>query len=190
MTNLAIRLTTFEIDQIDAIKLKLSKGIGLLAKIRHFVPRSVLRSLYFSFINPYIDYNLLNWGMATPTSLNTIGIKINKAVRIISFKDSDHPSSPLYKELKILPLSKSLEFRQAKHMWKLINGFLPPCITSQFNFNTRTVFSVSYSRLVSLQRFILFAGPITWNKIPMNIRQKLSLNSFSKSLKAHLLDLI
>ena len=52
--------------QINAVNLKLSKGIGLLAKIRHYVPSSILRSLYYSFINPYIDYNLLNWGMAAP----------------------------------------------------------------------------------------------------------------------------
>ena len=34
-------------NQINAINLKLSKGTGLLAKIRHYVPTSVLRSLYF-----------------------------------------------------------------------------------------------------------------------------------------------
>jgi hypothetical protein len=177
-------------NQIDAIKLKLSKGVGLLAKIRHFVPHNVLRSLYFSFINPHVDYNILNWGMASPTTLDPIDKKIKKAVRIISFKDSDHPSAPLYKDLKILPLSNSLELRQAKHMWKLINGFLPPCMSSQFNFNERTVFSISYSRLVSLQRFILFMGPITWNQVPDIIKHKSSLNSFTKFLKIHLLDSI
>ena len=31
--------------QINAVNLKLSKGIGLLAKIRHYVPISILRSL-------------------------------------------------------------------------------------------------------------------------------------------------
>ena len=63
-------------EQIKAINLKLSKGIGLLAKIRHFVPKNTLRSLYFSFINPHIDYNLLNWGMASDTSLNSVNINI------------------------------------------------------------------------------------------------------------------
>ena len=45
-------------NQIDAINLKLSKGTGLLAKIRHYAPKTVLRSLFFSFINPHTDYNL------------------------------------------------------------------------------------------------------------------------------------
>ena len=41
---------------INSVNLKLSKGLGLLAKIRHYVPSSIVRSLYFSFINPFIDY--------------------------------------------------------------------------------------------------------------------------------------
>ena len=65
---------------IKAVSLKLAKGSGLLAKARHFVPSDTLRSLYFSFINPYIDYNLLNWGMATPTNLNPIHLKMKRAV--------------------------------------------------------------------------------------------------------------
>ena len=104
---------------IDSINLKLSKGTGLLAKIRHFVPSDVLRSLYFSFINPYIDYNLLNWGMAPITNIDLVNKKLKKIVRIISFKDSDTLCTPLYKKLNILPLDKSIELRQAKHMWKL-----------------------------------------------------------------------
>ena len=82
--------------QINAVNLKLSKGLGLLAKIRHYVPSSVLKSLYYSFINPYIDYNLLNWGMAAPSNLNSVNLKIKKAVRIIAFKGRDHHTDPTY----------------------------------------------------------------------------------------------
>ena len=100
-------------EHLNAISLKLSKGIGLLAKIRHYVPRNALRSLYFTFINPHIDYNLLNWSTATATSLSSINVKIKKALRIITFNDSDHPSLPLFKELRILPLEKSIQMKQA-----------------------------------------------------------------------------
>ena len=96
-------------NQIDALNLKLSKGNGLLAKIRHYVPRSVLRSLFFSFINPHTDYNLLNWSMAASTKLDTVGNKLKKAVRIISFENYDTPSTPLFKNLNILPLSGAIK---------------------------------------------------------------------------------
>ena len=145
--------------QINAVNLKLSKGIGLLAKIRHYVPSSILRSLYYSFLNPYIDYNLLNWGMAAPTNLDTIHRKIKKAVRIISFKTSDDHTDPLFKELEILPLDKSIELKNAKFMWRLKNGFLPESLAKNFRNNERTNVTNRISRLESLKGFILFAGP-------------------------------
>ena len=171
--------------QINAVNLKLSKGIGLLGKIRHYVPSSILRSLYYSFINPYIDYNLLNWGMAAPTNLNSINLKIKKAVRIISFKNSDHHTDPLFKELEILPLDKSIELKNAKFMWRLKNGFLPESLASNFRINERSNVTNSISRLESLKRFTLFAGPKLWNELPSLITNKPSLNSFSNTLKKY-----
>ena len=175
-------------NQIDAINLKLSKGNGLLAKIRHFVPNSVIRTLYFSFINPHTDYNLLNWGMASPTSLESIAKNIKKAVRIISFEDYHSPSIPLFKKLNILPLVCSIKLRYSKFMWKLYNGILPISLSSYFYSNTRTQYSVSDSRLVSLDNFVLFLGPKVWNEIPNNIRLKTTLSSFSKTLAKYLID--
>ena len=172
-------------NHIDAINLKLSKGNGLLAKIRHYVPNSVLRSLFFSFINPHTDYNLLNWSMAPTTKLDTIAKKIKKAVRIISFEDSDSHSIPLFKKLNILPLTYSIKTKHAKFMWQLYNGFLPISLSENFYTNSRTQYSTSESRLASLDKFVLFAGPKVWNDIPTNIKKKSSLNSFSKNLSKH-----
>ena len=59
-------------DQINAINIKMSKGIGMLAKIRHYVPRSVLRSIYFSFIHSHIEYNLLYWGKYAKTTITVL----------------------------------------------------------------------------------------------------------------------
>ena len=83
--------------------MKLSKGTGLLGKIRHYVPNGVSRSLYYSFMNPYIDYNLLNWGMAAPTNLDPLNLKLKNVMRIMSFvNDSDYPSAPLNFKVLIL----------------------------------------------------------------------------------------
>ena len=172
--------------QIDAVSLKLAKGTGLLAKIRHYVPINTLRSLYFSFNNPYIDYNLLNWGMAGSTRLNTIHLKMKKAVRIMSFKPSDHSTADLFKDLKILPLDQAIKFKYGRFMWRLKNGYLPESLSKNFHSNARTGFSNSLSRLESLKNFILFAGPHLWNELPTAITSKPSLNSFSKALKSHL----
>ena len=174
--------------QINSVNLKLSKGIGLLAKIRHFVSTSTLRSLYFSFMNPYTEYNILNWGMAAPTNLNSINLKLKKAVRIMSFKDSDEHAEPLFKKLEILPLDKSIELNYGKFMWKLHNGYLPASLAKNFNHNRRNQISNAVSRLESLKKFIVFAGPLQWRNLPSSITEKTSLKSFTRALKSYLLD--
>ena len=175
--------------QIQAVNLKLSKGIGLLAKIRHYVPKNTLRSLYFTFINPHIDYNILNWGMASLNNLNSISNKIKKAVRIMAFKNSDDPTIPLFKELKILPLESFIDLRFGKFIWKLNNHELPDSLISHFRGNNRTLFSIQNPRLVSSKRFVTYAGPKLWNEdIPNTIKQKKSLKSFAKKYMEALID--
>ena len=174
--------------QINAVKLKVSKGLGLLAKIRHYVPSETARSLYFSFVNAHTDYNLLNWGMASPSNLQPIHTKINKSLRIITFKSHDHSSIPLYKELESLPLEQSFQLKNAKHMWKFHNNYLPQSLLSNFKYNLRNQITKSYSRLDSLKRFSLFTAPSVWNNLPACIKEKSTLKSFSDSVRIHFLN--
>ena len=63
---------------IHYVNLKISRGIGLLAKLRHFTPKNTLTTLYYAFIQPHVDYGLLNWGCANKTALNPIRVSIKK----------------------------------------------------------------------------------------------------------------
>ena len=178
-------------DHIASINLKLSKSIGILAKIRHFVPKTILRSLYFSFINSHIDYNLLNWGSSAQTHLDSVNSNIKKAVRIMSFKDIDEPPLPLFKELNILPLDKSIKLRQAKFMWKLVNNHLPSCISNNFDLHIRDLrsdLSVPSARIMYTSNHLNYAGIRVWDsQVPNLIKQKKSPISFTKSFHFHLM---
>ena len=57
-------------DQINHINLKIRTGIGILGRLKDLVAKSTLRTLYFSLIFPYLDYNLLNWSSTYPTNLD------------------------------------------------------------------------------------------------------------------------
>ena len=120
--------------------------------------------------------------MASFTSLESIAKQIKKAVRIIFFEEFHSPSIPLFKKLNILPLVCSIKLRYSKFMWKLFNGLLPNSLSSYFYKNTRTQYSITESRLASLEKFVLFAGPKVWKDIPIDIKNKPSLSSFSKCL--------
>ena len=127
---------------ISQTKLRLSKGIGILYRVRNYVTKSTLISLYYSFIQSNVNYCLLNWGSAPASTLKTIKTSLNKAVRVMCFKDNRYHANILYEELNILPLQHCYNLNLAIFMWKLEHARLPDNITSKYQrishkYNTR-----------------------------------------------------
>ena len=46
---------------------KISKAIGMLSKLRHFLPSSVLVNIYNALITSYLTYGLISWVNACKT---------------------------------------------------------------------------------------------------------------------------
>ena len=92
-------------NHIDTILLKISRTVGLLLKLRHFVPFSTLISIYHSLIAPYLWYGLIAWGQASKSQLNKLLVLQKHALRFIHFaKPRDH-AIPLFINTKILPIN-------------------------------------------------------------------------------------
>ena len=72
---------------IDYICHKVSKTVGIIAKLRHFVPRHVLLTLYHSLILPYISYGICSWGHAAETHLHKLLVLQKRALRLMFFTD-------------------------------------------------------------------------------------------------------
>ena len=52
-------------DHIHYISGKISKGVGILSKLKHMLPMSILKLIYNSIISPYISYCNIVWGVPT-----------------------------------------------------------------------------------------------------------------------------
>ena len=61
------------------------KRIGLLGKIRHFTPKHLLKTLYFSLFNSNLIYGCQIWGQDQNEEFKKIEKLQEKAIRIISF---------------------------------------------------------------------------------------------------------
>ena len=75
----------------------------MLGILKNIVTKSTLRTLYYSFIFPYLDYNLLNWSSAYPTNLDCLNVSNKKSCKNYSIKKGREHAAPLFKELDILP---------------------------------------------------------------------------------------
>ncbi len=57
---------------VQQINLKISKGIGIIARLRHYVSKNILIDIYNSCIQPHINYAVINWGGTFKSTLNPL----------------------------------------------------------------------------------------------------------------------
>ena len=80
-------------NHIDVITTKISRNIGLIAKLRHFLPRKTIINIYQALIYPILSYGIVAWGQACKTYLDKILILQKRVIRMIFFADRyDHGS--------------------------------------------------------------------------------------------------
>jgi hypothetical protein len=78
----------------------MNQRIGLLSRLRHFIPEKTLIIAYNSIVLPILDYSLVLWGF-TFTYNNYINRLITlqkRAVRVMTFSRFDAHSEPLFKK--------------------------------------------------------------------------------------------
>ena len=71
-------------NHIETISKNISRGVGIINKLKHFVPEGVLYSLYCTLILPYINYGIIAWGSSNKSNLDRIMKLQKKGVRIMS----------------------------------------------------------------------------------------------------------
>ena len=113
------------IDHIAHIKKKISRGIGIITRVRPFVNKKCLSNLYHAFIYPYLLYCLEVWGNALDSHIKPLCLLQNKAIRTVNFSHYKATSDPIYITLDILPLQKLVSHRIALMMYKYSHGMLP-----------------------------------------------------------------
>ena len=181
---------------INYISTKISKGIGIIARLRHLVPRATLLNIYRSLIEPYISYGLVAWGQAANAHLNKLVILQKRVLRLMYFTDYTSHSAPLFACSGILPI-KMLYFKLvASLLHDIENHCAPPNISELFT-RTEQVHSYSTRSLVAESLYINQArtnhlllsfsrvGAKIWNGIPPELR-KLRKTRFKRKL-THLL---
>ena len=80
--------------------------VGLIAQLRHYVPKAILMLLYNTLILPHITYCLEIWGNTYATSLQPILLLQKKIACLITFSDFHAHSDPLFRQLGILDIYK------------------------------------------------------------------------------------
>ena len=173
------------------------KKVGVLFRLRHFVPSRTLILLYKAFIQPHISYGIEVWGSTYKTSLRSILYSQKMAVRAITFSEWRTPSDPLFKRLRILNVYNLHDLSISTFMFDLVNGNLPHilieyCDIIEHSYSTRQKedgqLRLPKLRTTQGQFSLSFVGSEFWNRLPVDVRLTRSRNRFRNSVTSHLLN--
>ena len=181
---------------IDVIINKMSKTIGIIAKVRHLLLGSA-RTIYMTLVEPYINYCNIVWAQPDSTChLNKI-LKIQKnIVRSLHFRISELTLNLFLKQLNILTVYKIYKYQLSLFMYKQSYKLLPPSHTYSFITNSSihdhytrqcNQIHIGHCRTSKRQMTVLFQGPKLWNSLPTTIKSCPSINVFRRRIKALLL---
>ena len=90
------------IPHIHHINSKISKNLGILFRLRHFLTLNTLKQIHYSLIYPNLHYGIMSCGNTYPSRLTKVQTKKNKCIRCMFFSYNRESSASYLKLLDIL----------------------------------------------------------------------------------------
>ena len=89
---------------LNLLKSKLKRAIGLLCKLRHYVPKFQIKMLYYAIFHSYLIYACQIW-VQSFNILTKIQTLQDNGLWVTNFKVNNHDVRDLYKNDQILKMS-------------------------------------------------------------------------------------
>ena len=117
---------------INLLNSKLSRVVGMLAKIRYYVSKATLRSIYYAIFASQLTYGSQIFGQINNKQFLRLECLQNKAIRIINFAKYRATVNPLYKESKILKIADNIKLQNFLLVFSDAKGDLPTALSNTF----------------------------------------------------------
>ena len=179
-------------DHLTKISNKISQAVGILNKLKYFLPTHIKLMIYNSLILPHINFGILNWGF----KLNRIEKLQKKALRWITCSNYNAHTDPLFKELKVLKVKDIFTQMKLKCYHKFTNKNLPNKLLSLpfksrqeiHSYSTRGSGELFVNRVntTRAKQSLKYDIPVVVNNTPKNITDKFhthSLQGFGNYIK-------
>ena len=178
---------------INYLSQRLARTAALFYRVKPFVPEFVMRNMYQAHFLSLISYCNLIWSSTFPSHLDPITKLQKRVIRIISNLDFLAHTDPLFKQLKLLDLSKINKYNLGVYFFK--NRFsLLQQLTIQHPYPTRNRHRPipSQHNTTIYERSFTYQAPKVWNELldhDPNVLNITSLNVFKRHMKKYLLAL-
>ena len=176
---------------IKYIAVKLSKSVGILNKLKFYLPSEVLKLIYFSFIQPYLLYAIEAWYGTYQNHTEKLFVLQKKACRAVYKLPYNSHTSPYFRRMNVLKLEDIYNLKIASIMYETLNHNKYSCIHDQLVQHADVhPYATRNSQMYVLPRFnigksqksLLYAGIKIWNVISGVINCETSFSIFKRQL--------
>lgn len=181
---------------IDKISNKISRSIGILNRMKYFLPLEPKLTIYNSLILSYLNFGILAWGYQCERILKLQ----KKSIRIISLSKYNAHTEPIFKTLKLLKVTDILKLQELKFYYKFQHNVLPTYHQTEMPFQHNVHFHDHNTRQQNqihpplakhdyAKKCIRIDIPRVINGTPRIILDKIethSLDGFSKYIKHYI----
>ena len=102
----------------------MSRATGVLARVKHYLPKRVLFTIYNSLCLSHMSYAITVWGAAPPSTLDRLVILHKKGIRHVCGSKYNAHTDPLYLKMNTLKLTDLFRLNCVKLMFKKCHGTL------------------------------------------------------------------
>ena len=179
-------------NHIEKIKGKLNRGLYILRRVSKILPSKILKTLYYSVIDAYLNYAISIWGGTFQGALKPLFIIQKEAIRVIYKRDFNAPTNKLFRNNRILKLGQLYNLNIGKLTYRYMTGEIPNSLKILYTLNnnihpyfTRNRYNPHLFNRNSMvyQNSFLFKGLKLWVNLPDDIKNLNNLYIFSKRLK-------
>jgi len=113
-----LKTTLLHFKTLKITKNKVTKGVGILSKLRFLFLKSSLLLLYYALIQPHLLFALSLWGTTSSSYLKPLQLLQNKTVGIICNCKRASSTTPPFHKLEILKINELCQYEIGKLMFK------------------------------------------------------------------------
>ena len=175
---------------------KVSGKLALLNRLRKFIDRNTLLSLYNSIIQPNIDYAISVWGFTSSLNKDMITRLQHRAARIICGNHDfiNIRGSDLVNQLGMQSIEIRRNYFTAMLMYKVRNEIAPKRLIDHFTYTRDThdlptrssandTFQVPAPNYEFYRNSLKYQGTVLWNSLHPQLKSAQNIEEFKRLYK-------
>ena len=182
---------------IETISKKIRRNIGVMCKLKNYLPLKSMITMYYSLVYPHLFYCNLVWGRTFEKFLEPLYLLQKRAVRLCCGAPFRAHTTKLFSKLKFLKLRDILFHNTLLLMFKLKNHMFPTTFSNYFLFNS-DVHSINtrrkndyhlpkFTNAFLFDKSIRYQGPVKWNALSNELKNEGGFGVFKNQTKKKIL---